>query len=254
MQLHKYITNLSSRPLTESEVKVLSKGLTYVPSVAQEERNINASWLRFQRENRLKFFFRDAASVEPHPFRKKSAWEPPPASSAIEAYLQRTKAQISTISPLTVHPNLSKTEMKALKSLARDHTLVIKNADKGSGIVVEDTDKYIADGLDHLSDKKIYSKIDHDPTQALAQAITKHAHQLHQKGIIDFITKDHISPTKLGENLRTQQLYFLKKIHKNPIAVRPIGSGCSGPTEGISQLVDLNTAALCPSNTITHQR
>ena len=39
---------------------------------------------------------------------------------------------------------------------------------------------------------------------------------------------------------RTQQLYFLKKIHKNPIAVRPIVSGCGGPTEKISQLIDLH--------------
>ncbi len=33
-------------------------------------------------------------------------------------------------------------------------------------------------------------------------------------------------------------MYFLKKIHKDPIAVRPICSGCGGPTEKISSLVD----------------
>ncbi len=37
---------------------------------------------------------------------------------------------------------------------------------------------------------------------------------------------------------RTQQMYFLKKIHKSPTAVRPICSGCGGPTEKISKLVD----------------
>ncbi len=34
---------------------------------------------------------------------------------------------------------------------------------------------------------------------------------------------------------RTQQMYFLKKIHKSPTAVRPICSGCDGPTE---ELID----------------
>ncbi len=238
LDMHKYITNLSSKTLSQIEVKVLSKGLTYVPSIALDKPDIDSAWHKFQRSNRLKYFFRDAADSEQHPFRKKSTWEPPPASSAIEAYLHRTKAEISNLAPLPLHHNLSLPEKKALKALSRDHTLVIKNADKGSGIVVEDTDKYIKDGLDHLSDQTIYEKIDADPTAKLSEAIRQHAKQLHHKGIIDDLTLEHIS-SPAGFIPRTQQLYFLKKIHKNPIAVRPIVSGCSGPTEGISQLIDL---------------
>jgi len=49
-----------------------------------------------------------------------------------------------------------------------------------------------------------------------------------------------------GVTPRTQQLYFLKKIHKNPIAVRPIVSGCGGPTEKLSQLVDLHLQPFVP--------
>ena len=48
---------------------------------------------------------------------------------------------------------------------------------------------------------------------------------------------------------RTQQLYFLKKIHKNPIAVRPIVSGCGGPTEKISQLIDIQLQPFVPKIT-----
>ena len=62
---------------------------------------------------------------------------------------------------------------------------------------------------------------------------------MHKKGIIDNITKDFLSFKP--ENMpRTQQLYFLKKIHKNPISVRPIVSGCGGPTEKISQFIDIH--------------
>ena len=38
--------------------------------------------------------------------------------------------------------------------------------------------------------------------------------------------------------MRTQQLYILKKLHKNPHGVRPIVNGCSGPTELLSELMD----------------
>ena len=33
-------------------------------------------------------------------------------------------------------------------------------------------------------------------------------------------------------------MYFLKKLHKGPTAVRPIVSGCQGATERISELID----------------
>ena len=41
-------------------------------------------------------------------------------------------------------------------------------------------------------------------------------------------------------------MYFLKKIHKNPIAVRPIVSGCSGHTEEIPQLIDRHLQQFVP--------
>ena len=62
---------------------------------------------------------------------------------------------------------------------------------------------------------------------------------MYQEGIIDPHTKTYLT-LEIDFPPRTQQLYFLKKIHKNPIAVRPIVSGCGGPTEKISQLIDLH--------------
>ena len=68
---------------------------------------------------------------------------------------------------------------------------------------------------------------------------------MYNKGIIDNITKEFLS-FKQDKMPRTQQLYFLKKIHKNPIAVRPRVSGCGGPTEKISQFVDLQLQPFVP--------
>jgi predicted MPP superfamily phosphohydrolase len=40
------------------------------------------------------------------------------------------------------------------------------------------------------------------------------------------------------DKVRTQQMYFLHKIHKTPMSIRPIVSGTSGPTEKLSQFLD----------------
>ena len=40
------------------------------------------------------------------------------------------------------------------------------------------------------------------------------------------------------QKARLARLYFLKKIHKSPMGIRPIVSSCGSPTENISQFVD----------------
>ena len=236
---NKYITNLSSKTLSPPQSDVLSLGLSFVPSEAPPLIPMSDSINSFERSNRLKFYFRNHPKVEPHPFKKKSSWNPPRASTDIEKYLLRVREEINSLHPLNSTPNLTPTQNKALKELQSDKSLVIKSADKGSGIVIEDTEQYVTDGLDHLSDSSIYEQVDTDPTKPLTQAINTYIDSMYQEGIIDTLTKEHLTLT-IDPPPRTQQLYFLKKIHKNPIAVRPIVSGCGGPTEKISQLIDLH--------------
>ena len=42
-------------------------------------------------------------------------------------------------------------------------------------------------------------------------------------------------------------MYFLKKIHKNPMGVRPICSASSGPTEGLSKIVETILQPIVPT-------
>ncbi len=241
-----YITNLSSKPLTITQRRVLSLGLKFVPTLPTRNNTLQESLLNFQRSNRLKYFFRNHPHKEQHPFRQKSTWQPPRASAEVEQYLERTTQSISTLPHKNIYQNLTKLELQALRELATDDSLVIKNADKGSGIVVEDRENYIKDGLQHLSDEDIYEKTDSDPTLPLAEGINEYVIRMHSKGIIDDTTKNYLT-FKENNMPRTQQLYFLKKIHKNPIAVRPIVSGCGGPTEKISQFIDMHLQPLVPT-------
>ena len=241
LDLDRYITNLSSRTLTDTQKSVLSLGLKFIPVSRSKPETVPEAFGRFERLNRLRHFFRDSEPSEPHPFRPRSAWIPPRASEEIELYLQRVSEELHelTLQPRKIVPNLSLPQKRALKDLATDTTLVIKNADKGSGIVVEDRDKYIRDGLSHLSDANIYREIESDPTDQLAQAINTLTQSLFRDGTIDATTSDYLKfpTTKMP---RTQQMYFLKKIHKSPTAVRPICSECGGPTEKVSRLIDLH--------------
>ncbi len=101
---------------------------------------------------------------------------------------------------------------------------------------------YIRDGLAHLSDENVYHKIDSDPTIMLGEALNQFTDVMYRKGVIDPTTRDYLLfPAE--EMPRTQQMYFLKKIHNSPTA---ICSGCGGPTEKISRLIDYHIKPFVP--------
>lgn len=241
----KYITNLSSRSLTEAESSLLSKGLTYVPTSTPKEASIEESLDNFDRSNRIKYFFRGQPERKPHPFKEPSTWMPPKASKGIETYLHRIRTNLHKVNiNKHIKPNLNPQEKKALTTLAKDPNIIIKSADKGSGIVVEDTKNYVRDGEEHLANTTIYRQCQSDPTTQLASAINNYIQNIHTKGIIDSETKNFLMFK--DKPPRTQQMYFLKKIHKDPISVRPIVSGCGGPTEKISQFIDHHIQPFVP--------
>ena len=71
----------------------------------------------------------------------------------------------------TPKPNLSNKEMKTLQDLAKNKDIVIKKADKGSCIVVQDRSAYVSEGRAHLADTSTYKPLDSDPTASIAEGI-----------------------------------------------------------------------------------
>ena len=70
---------------------------------------------------------------------------PPRASPGVESYLSRTRSEVIGLPRVNRRDNMSFELRRALTTLCRDESLVIKVADKGSGIVVEDRSSYISD-------------------------------------------------------------------------------------------------------------
>ena len=173
----------------------------------------------------------------PMPFRLKSNYVPPVSANAkLEDYIHSLKIEAAEIQPTrTTFQNLSAQQRQALRDLSGNRDLVINKADKGSTIVILDREDYIAKGLRHLSDQETYKRLSEDTTKEVSEKVVSTIRTMYQNGIIDQKTAEYLLP---ANPVRTQEIYFLTKIHKNPFSERPIVSGCKGPTEKISAYMD----------------
>lgn len=235
-----FVVNLSSHTLTTAQLSVLEKGLSFIPT-SRKLPDLDTGTRRLTRTLRLDYFFNnteDTPLPPLDPFRRPSGWQPPKASKTIESYIADLPARLQSMPTKHFRSNITRGELEAIKELSANRSLVIKNADKGSCVVVEDKATYIADGLNHLSDTSIYNSVPEDTTQSLAIGINTYIDTLLRKGHINTNMHRYLYH-KEPQQVRTQQLYFLKKLHKGPREVRPIVSGSSGPTEKVSAFIDL---------------
>ena len=137
------VFNPSGSVLSESEVKVLEKGLDFAPF----QRKVNEPELRidfeeFCRRMGIKSYFRNEISEnfsEVPAFSPKSSWNPPQGHPNLEVDLSQVENELFSIAdePLR-YSNLSKEEWIPIRSFVDDRSIVIKKPDKVSCIVVWD--------------------------------------------------------------------------------------------------------------------
>ena len=233
------IINLSRRTLSTPEMRVLGKGLSFIPKPKRilKERLL-AEFGQFARKMRLKYIFRDAPMKESK-FRRKSAYRPDPTDNqTLESVIQEIEERLSSLpyEQLGGPSNLTRAERDALDTLAEDNTIVINKADKANVVVVQNHDDYAREGLNHLSDTTVYLKLPHDTTMEVDLLVTNFVERWYREGLLSREMADFCLP---GKSVRTARIYFLKKTHKNPMGIRPIVSGIKSPTEQLSECVDI---------------
>ena len=245
------VVNLSKRVLTEAEISLLSKGLKFCPTpekidIYQLRKDIR----EYIRRIRLKEYFYSEENVdgdfsEMPSFRSKSNWSPDRNRElAIEAYVGALEKKIlSQEFEIPCQRNLTKDEQKALENLRNYEDITIKQADKGSAVVVMDKETYIREAMRQLNDQDVYTLLDRDPTSDMVENINKTVQDCYEKGNIDKKTRDYLMAPK---NSRPGRFYLLPKIHKPGCPGRPVVSGCSTPTEKISEFVDHTLRPLVP--------
>ena len=94
----KFLHNLSSHQLTDSQVSLLSRGLKFIPTPATNETKIKQQLLRdfeqFARRMILLYIYQ-GQNIEPHPFHVKSTWiSQVQHFVALESYLENVTTQL----------------------------------------------------------------------------------------------------------------------------------------------------------------
>ena len=250
------VVNLSNHELSDAETKLLKRNLKFCPTPKKVDNSkIASDTYLFNRKMRLKEYFYDQSleniqnlnnsSQENQTYKLKSQkidslWTPKPGrNKQLDEFCCSIQNYTSNIPQSTKHDNISLEERQALDNFRKtiNKDIVIRSADKGGAVVVQNRSDYINTCDSILSDVKFYQKLDYDPTEEF---------QTELKKILTNAFKEHDLP----ENLKMQDLiqrftpspgrfYTLPKIHKNisPPPGRPIISGNGMVTERISGFV-----------------
>ena len=242
------VLNLSNYPLSTSEIDLLDRGLTFVPTPKISIDSINQSVADFKRKLKIHDYFSKRPNVirfSRTEFTEKSKWTPTD-KCVDEDILKCINAIDKDIQNLTIQKeksNLSKNESKTLFSLKRKTDIVIKKADKGSTVVVMNKSDYIKEGLRQLSNRKHYVEINSPLYPETATKITSILQDLHESKVISDKQLKFLQPP---DEPRPRRFYMLPKIHKdkeswpsgNMPPGRPIVSDCNSESEDVASFID----------------
>ena len=251
----KFVTNLSTCKLTNSQYIALAKGIKFIPTPKPQlnKREIIQDFKEMTRKMTCKFLFGNKDdNKQLHPFRINSGYKPPPCCNAIEAYTNHTLDELIKLPQNKKRkPNISKNELTALKELRNNNDIVIKKADKCSTIVIMDRTDYVKETERQL--QGIHYRPSPPPDMNIIhQKIMSLINEMYRKGEIDKETYNFLLQTK--NNKDAAHLYLLPKTHKltpedlkdaeinglngKRVPGRPIVSQVATPTYYIGHLVD----------------
>ena len=148
-QNERYIKNLSNQALSNDEVKLLSRGLKFIPTppVPSSNKSLLKDFNNFARTMRLKYMFVNKPKISAHPFHVKSTWQPPVQNSvALVNYLEETKLKLASAVFRPQKDNISVNERNAFSVLKHNSKINLKKADKGTTTVILDTAQKIDEG------------------------------------------------------------------------------------------------------------
>ena len=241
------VTNLSQHPLTESQVSLLSRGLKFIPDRHKVDKlKLLADLAEWERRMRLKeFFYVEGAEpqikqdekdpLEKFKVPKKSSFTPNKGCDMwLDMYIEMDKTDIINSLKKLGKLNISPGENDAFLSLLHNDDIVIRPADKGSGIVVLDKTKYVESLQAEMEESNSYTMTEDDQTKKSMREVKKLVNQMYKDGAISQDMKQFLIPrySKAGS------LKGNPKLHKDKAPLRTIVNGMNTATEKIAELAE----------------
>ncbi|XP_056406904.1 uncharacterized protein LOC130298045 [Hyla sarda] len=241
------VINLSQHELSESDVSVLSKGLTFSPTApfdhftALKDLHIFARSLIFKKwyhkkENITTFTtpaerqaIRDLEDLltEQETSREnqvltciKPRSKNFPSLSVcpiIDTFVNIVDEEFKKIKRNTYNDNLTREERQSLERLRKLNDVIIKRADKGGNIIVWPREMYEAEARRQLRDNTCYKKLSFNPLISFKNSLEIILERAEADSTIS--SELHRALSVLHPKIPT--LYLLPKVHKHP--TRPPG-------------------------------
>ena len=251
------IINLSSKNLTETEKNILKKGLKFTPTPSKKDtEELKKDISEFTRKIRLAEFFHNTETNDISIIRNKSDYTPPKKRNpALDTFAENiANIQLKTSPNPHTRQNISKNERDAIKSLAEDISIIIKQADKGGAVVLMNKNHYVNMAEAILLDGNYYEQLETNPQKRNKLKYNQHINK-HSK----CMTKKELKFLKEFE-IRESQFYGLPKVHKSQriklicettitpdvtipnvtdLKLRPIIAGPSCLTNRLSNFLDI---------------
>lgn len=236
--------------LTRPQRELLSKGLTFVPTLNRgrdHKLKLQLDMQNYHRKIKLADYFKNSTTTEKRPFTGASDWTPSFTEIApeIQDLIKKDKKIFKTnYNSLREIHNLKTEEIHALWELKKAKHIIIKPADKGSAVVILDRDQYIFEVKRQLSDGKYYKKLDKPIFMETIPQIHDILVKLKKK---KFINAKQFKYLQGDLQPRERRFYILPKIHKDPKTWtvpfqipkgRPIVSDCGSETYFTAEFVD----------------
>ena len=162
--------------------------------------------------------------------------------AAIDMCLSRLEEETLFLDEKLSYYNLTKGERNALHWLRDDPSIITKEADKGSAVVVWDREDYMREANSQLSGKDEYQEFKGEAEGLLIKVIKSVLRKTRSRGDISDETLDYF----LVNNPKLDRFYLLPKIHKrlHNVPGRPVISNSSHFTENISSSIDFHLKPL----------
>lgn len=236
--------------LTKAQYDLLSRGLSFIPTVdigRDQKLQLELDLQSYHRKVRLAAYYRDSPVKKMLPFVGPSSWTPP-----LEMLPPQIKTLIhSDLENFKIHYkfleeklNISLDEIKVLRDLKNKKNIVIKPADKGSAVVILSREQYIMEVERQLNNLEYYRKLDGPMYLSTIPLVHKILDSLKKKKFINSKQRQYLSGC--GQP-RERRFYILPKIHKDPKTWtvpfevppgRPIVSDCGSETYFTAEYLD----------------